>query len=94
MSEKSKTNRKFTASEEYRDCYDKIFKNGKESESGVTNLEAYIQEAESQGSKHCVVPTETLKTLLEVAEAVKKDEARQPWFVIEALNKLDEARRG
>lgn len=37
----------------------------------MTNLEAYIQEAESQGSKHCVVPTETLSVLLEVVEAVK-----------------------
>jgi hypothetical protein len=60
----------------------------------MTNLETYIQEAESQGSKHCVVDTETLRALFDVAESVKKDEARQPWFVIEALNKLDEASRG
>ncbi len=38
--------------------------------------------------------SDDIEKVLEVVEAVKKDEARQPWFVIEALNKLDEARRG
>lgn len=38
----------------------------------MTNLETYIQEAESQGSKHCLVPTKTLRLLLEVAEAAKE----------------------
>ena len=33
----------------------------------MTNLETYIQQAESQGSKHCLVPTETLRALLDVA---------------------------
>jgi hypothetical protein len=37
----------------------------------VTNIEAYILEAESQGVKHCTVPTEALIRLLEVAEAAK-----------------------
>jgi hypothetical protein len=37
----------------------------------VTNIEAYIQEAEIQGSKHCLVPTKTLRVLLDVVEAVK-----------------------
>ncbi len=37
----------------------------------MTNLEAYIQEAESQGSKHCVVPTKTLRVLLDVADVAK-----------------------
>ncbi len=60
----------------------------------MTNLEKYIREAESTGSKHCVVDTETLRALFDVSESVKKDEARQPWFVIEALKKLDEVRRG
>jgi hypothetical protein len=35
-----------------------------------------------------------IKALRGVVEAVKKDEARQPWFVVEALDKLDETRRG
>ena len=60
----------------------------------MTNLEKYIREAESQGAKHCVVDTETLRALFDVSEAVKKDEARQPWFVVEALQKLEKARRG
>jgi 1-aminocyclopropane-1-carboxylate deaminase/D-cysteine desulfhydrase-like pyridoxal-dependent ACC family enzyme len=38
----------------------------------MTNLEAYIRESESQGSKHCVVPTETLRVLLDVVEAAKE----------------------
>ena len=37
----------------------------------MTNLEAYIQEAESQGLKHCVVPTETLRALFDVADVAK-----------------------
>ena len=37
----------------------------------MTNLETYIREAESQGSKHCVVPTETLRALFDVADVAK-----------------------
>jgi len=42
----------------------------------------------------CLAILKEVRVLREVAEAVKKDEARQPWFVVEALHKLDEARRG
>ena len=37
----------------------------------MTNIEAYIREAESQESKHCVVPTKTLRVLLDVADVAK-----------------------
>jgi len=38
--------------------------------------------------------SDDIEKVLDIVEAVKKDEARQPWFVVEALHKLDEARRG
>jgi hypothetical protein len=64
----------------------------------MTNLEAYIQEAESQGSKHCVVPTKTLRALLEVAEAARYVDESQGERGLGtlgcALDKLEEARRG
>ena len=60
----------------------------------MTNLETYIQEAESQGSKHCVVPVDALKALLEVAEAAKNMIGDKSIELKLTLKKLKEARRG
>jgi len=69
----------------------------------MTNLEKYIREAESTGSKHCVVDTETLRALFDVAEAARcliqnSGEVDKKLYRVQelqtALTKLDEARRG
>ena len=76
----------------------------------MNNLEAYIREAESHGTKHCLVAVDALSALLEIAEAARpiirglelvqehgepKEKAwRMELKLQQALSQLDKARQG